>query len=285
MNKRAEGLKTWSATGAPVPNLAGQYTLPPGDNGDRDRRVLLADILTALYNAVGSAQQADVDPDPTTNAVHQLVISNSALVTSESDAFLTLVSIGLEAPAQVHERAVGEMTRRVLLCRDYRDLAFELYNSAEPSWRKLAAQILPPEDAPEFLAGEKDMRALEQTPRFKTAKAAVIEKYHILTDLEWAMFSKRSHGDIYALVQVSQALRGRGADVRAAINETLPAGLGLNVMIDRTISFALACLTSIVDEFHIETGDQLPRVWKTYEATRQRDQETGALRIRQEGRH
>ncbi len=285
MDKRVESLKTWGATGGPVPDLAGQYTLPPGDNGDRDRRILLADILTVLYNAVGSAQQADVDPDPTTNAVHQLVISNSALVASESDAFLTLVSIGLEAPAQVHERAVGEMTRRVLLCREYRDLALELYNSAEPSWRKLVAQMLPSEDAPEFLQGEKDMRALEQTQRFKDARTAIIEKYHILTDLEWAMFSKRSHGDIYALVEVSQALQGRDANVRAAINETLPVGLGVNIMIDRTTGFALACLTSIVTEFDIDTDGNLPRIWKAYEAMRQRDQETGALRIRQEVRH
>lgn len=183
MDKRAHGFENWGSTGVPVPDLAGQYALPPGDNGDRDRRALLAEIQTVLYSAVGSAQQADVQPDPTTNAVHQLVISNSALVASESDAFLTLISIGLEAPAQVHERAVGEMTGRVLLCRDYRDLALELYNSAEPSWRKLAAKVLPPEDAAEFLAGGKDMRAFEQTLRFKAAKAAIIEKHHILIQI------------------------------------------------------------------------------------------------------
>lgn len=279
MDKRAEGLKTWGSTGAEVPDLAGQYTLPPGDNGDRDRRMLLADILTILYNAVGSAQRADVHPDPTINAVHQLVISNSALVASESDAFLALVSRGLEAPAQIHQRSVGEMTRRVLLCRERRDLALELYNSAEPSWRKLGAKILPAETAPEFAKGERDMRTLENTDAFRKAKADIIEKFHVLNDTESEMFSKRSHGDIYALVQVSQALQRRDADVRRAINQALPAGVAVNVMIDRTIGFALTCLTSIVAEFEIDTGGNLKRVFEAYQAMQQRDQETGALGV------
>lgn len=277
--ERTEGLKTWGSTGAKVPDLVGQYALPPGDNGDRDRRILLADIQTVLYNAVGSAQRADVHPDPTTNAVHQLVMSNSALVASESEAFLTLVSIGLEAPAQIHERAVGEMTRRVLLCREHRDLALELYNSAEPSWRKLGAKILPSESAPEFAKGEKDMRDLENTDAFRKARASLIERYHVLNDTEWALFSKRSHGDIYALVQVSQALQRRDADVRRAINQALPAGLAVNIMIDRTIGFVLACLSSIVAEFEINTGGHLKRVFEAYQVMQKRDQESGALRV------
>ncbi len=279
MDERTEGLKTWGSTGTRVPDLAGEYTLPPGDNGDRDRRVLLADIQTVLYNAVGSAQRADVHPDPTTNAVHQLVISNSALVASESDAFLTLISIGLESPAQIHERAVGEMTRRVLLCREHRDLALELYSSAEPSWRKLGAKILPAESAPEFAIGERDMRDLENTDAFRKAKADIIERSNVLNNTEWVMFSKRSHGDIYALVQVSQALKRRDADVRRAINQALPAGVAVNVMIDRTIGFALACLTNIVAEFEIDTGGHLKRVFEAYQAMQKRDQATGALRV------
>jgi hypothetical protein len=279
MDKREESLKTWGSTGAEVPDLAGQYALPPGNNGDRDRRMLLADILTILYNAVGSAQRADVHPDPTTNAVHQLVISNAALIASECDALLTLVSVGLEAPAQIHQRAVGEMTRRVLICREYRPLAVELYNSTEPSWRKLGAKILPPGGAPEFTKGERDMRYLENSAAFRKAKEDIIEKFHVLDDAESEMFSKRSHGDIYALVQVSQALQRRDADVCRAINQALPAGVAVNVMIDRTIGFALTCLTSIVDEFEIETGGNLTRVFEAYQAMLKRDQETGALRV------
>jgi hypothetical protein len=124
------------------------------------------------------------------------------------------------------------------------------------------------------------MRALEQTARFKAAKADIIERFHVLNDLEWAMFSKRSHGDIYALVQVSQSLRNRDADVRNAINQMLPIGIGANVMIDRTIGYAVTCLAHIVEEFHIDTRGRLKLVFETYDSMQKRDKASGALRVR-----
>lgn len=280
MDKRADGLKNWGSTGVVVPDLGGTYTLPPGDNGDLDRRELLADGLIALYSAIGSAQRAPIQDDPTTNAVHQLLVSNCALAASEGEAFLRLVSVGLEAPARVHLRAVAEMTRRVVLCREYRHLALELYNSAEPSWRKLGAKVLDPEDAPEFAKGERDMRDLENTEPFKKAKTDIIERFHLLNDTEWAMLSKRSHGDIYALIEVSQALQRRDADVVKAINQTLPVGVSVNIMLERAIGNVLTSLGHLGVEFGIESNGRIQRLIAAYKAMQQRDEVSGALRVR-----
>lgn len=275
---KSEGLKIWGSTGASVPDLSGTYKLPPGDNGDRERRAFLAEVQTALYSAVGSAQRAAIVEDKTTNAVHQLVVANAALVASESEAFLTLVSIGIEAPAQVHLRAIGEMTRRVVLCREHRVLALELYNSAEPAWRKMAS-TLPVDDAPEFEKGEKDMRALEQLPRFKDAQIDVVKRFYVLNDLEWTMLSKRSHGDIYALVQVSQSLRNRGAEVRPAINMTQPASVSANVMLSRAYGWVLLCFANIAAEFGIQTNGRAEQLFEKFNAMQQSDERTGVLRI------
>ena len=275
---KSDGLKNWGSTGATVPDLTGQYTLPPGDNGDLDRRKFLAEVHTVLYSAVGSAQRAPIIADKTIHAVHQLVVANAAIVASESEAFLTLLSIGLEAPAQIHLRAVGELTRRVVLCREHRNLALELYDSAEPSWRKMASK-LPVNDVPEFTKGEKDMRALEQSPRFKKARADVIKRLHALNDLEWEMLSKRSHGDISALVQVSQNLRYRGAEVGPAINLTQPAAKGANIMLNWASRWVLLCLGHIVAEFGIETNGKVERLFKKFENMQESDDRSGALRI------
>jgi hypothetical protein len=218
-------------------------------------------------------------PEAMDNAVHQLVVANSALVASESEAFLTLISAGLGASAEIHLRAIGEMTRRVVLCREHRELALELYNSAEPSWRKLASR-LPIADAPEFLKGEQDMRALEQTQRFKSAQKDVIDRFHVLNEIEWAMLSKRTHGDIFALVQVSQNLRDRrDGDIRVAINQTLPPELSTNVMINRATGFVLACFANIVAEFGIQTKRYAQQIFDKYQAMQKRDEESGALRM------
>ena len=279
---KSDVLKIWGSTGVTVPDLGGIYELPPGDNGDKERRSYLADVQTALYSAVGSAQRAPIMEDKTANAVHQLVIANAALVASESEAFLTLISIGLEAPAQVHLRAIGEMTRRVVLCREHRDLALELYDSAEPSWRKMVAK-LPVDDAPEFAKGEKDMRALEQLSRFKDAQADVIKRFHVLNELEWAMFSKRSHGDIYALVQVSQSLRNRGAEVRPAINMTQPAIIGANVMLSRAYGWVLLCFGNITAEFGIQTNGKAEKLLEKFEAMQKSDERREVFRIKPVG--
>jgi hypothetical protein len=272
---RSESLKNWSSTGVDAP-LAGVYTIPAGTNGDQDRRELLAGILTTLYGVVGSAQAAPVEADKTKNAVNQLVIANSALVASEADAFLTLVSVGLEYPAQIHLRAVGEMTRRVVLCHEYPNLALALYDSAEPSWRKLASAAAVPDVV--FEKGEKDMRALEQTAEFKAAKKDVTERFHLISDNVCGMWSKRSHGDIYALVQVAEALRGRNDDVRTPINQTLPPGIGVNSMLSQATAYAFSCLGMIVTVFGVQANEKVKQLWGAVEAMQARDEASGALR-------
>lgn len=266
----------WGSTGAQVPDLAGAYTLPPGSNGDLERRKLLADIVSTLYSAVGSAQRTGHVHDEIRHAVHQLVVANAALAASETDAFLTLISAGLEAPSTVHLRALGEMVRRISICREYPHLALQLYKTSAPAWAKLASKMLG--DASAFDTSEKDMRALENTEPFKKAKADVIERFHVLNDLEWTMFSKRSHGDIFALVQVSNNLQTRDADVRRAINKELPEGLASSCLLVRAIGFALFGLEHVVNEFGIDTRGRFDRLKEAFEEMQKRDESIGALR-------
>jgi hypothetical protein len=94
------------------------------------------------------------------------------------------------------------------------------------------------------------------------------------------MWSKRSHGDIYALVQVSQNMRDRGADVRAAISQTLPPDLSTNIMLNRAAGFVLTCFANIVAEFGIQTNGRAQTIFDKYKAMQERDEESGALKIR-----
>ena len=93
------------------------------------------------------------------------------------------------------------------------------------------------------------------------------------------MLSKRSHGDISALVQVSHNFGYRGAEVGRAINLTQHAGKGANIMLNRAFGWALLCLGHIVAEIGIETNGRVERLFKKFENMQESDDRSGALRI------
>lgn len=268
----------WGSTGANVPDLEGSFSLPQGDNGDIARRSLLLESTVALYSAVGSAQRAGISEDQECNAVHQLVVANGALAASEADAFLTLISCGLEAPALIHLRALGEMSRRIAFCREYRNLALQLYKTAAPAWNRVLAK-LPIEDTPALDKSQKDMRELENTDAFKKAKEDVIARFHLLNELEWTMWSKRSHGDIFSLMQVSKNLRSRDSNIRVAINKELPQGLASNGLLMRAIGFVLFTLVQIAAEFVIDTGGKVKSLLAKFKRMQSSDEASGALKV------
>jgi len=271
-------IRNWGCTGVTAPAQTGAYELPPGINGDRDRRELLASAFVSLYSAVGSAQAMPRQDDPERNAVHQMVVSSAALAASEAESYLTLVSAGLEAPASVHLRSLAETVRRLVICRESPELALELYRTAETEWLRIVARWNLP-NVPRPHEGDQNMREVERTPEFRKAKADVQASYHVLDDLEWAMWSKRTHGDIYALVDVSQKLSARGGDVHAAINGEMPVGRFVNAHVMRAIGLCLLALGSIVEEFEIQVGSLFADFSERYEAMQNRDQESGALTV------
>jgi hypothetical protein len=271
-------IRKWGCTGVTVPALAGAYTVPPEGNGDRDRRELLAGLFVALYSAVGSAQAMPRPGDPERNAVHQMVVASAAFAASEAESYLTLVTAGLEAPASVHLRALAETVRRLVICRGDPALALRLYETAEVEWlQRMAPLNLPNVPAPP--KGKKTMRDVERTAEFSKAKADVQAAYHVLDDVEWAMWSKRTHGDIYALVDVSQKLSARGTDVRAAINGEKPTAKFVNAHLMRAIGLCLLAFGSIVQEFEIQAGSVYAGFEARYEAMQQRDEKSGALKV------
>jgi hypothetical protein len=69
------------------------------------------------------------------------------------------------------------------------------------------------------------------------------------------MWSKRVHGDIYALVNVAQRLSNRTADVRHAINTEKPYALSVNIYLMRAIGVALLGLGSIIEEFGMQCAE------------------------------
>ncbi len=269
----------WGSTGRQAPDVVGGYTLPQGTNGDRDRRELLAQILALLYSCVGSAQRATAK-DETEHAVQQLVIANAALAAGETEAFLTLLAGELEGPACIHLRALGELTIRIVLCREHRDLALALYQSWAPSWERFVRKhISIAQFKNELDKSEKDMRAIEKTSAFTKAKAAIVERDHLLHDLEWATWSKRTHGDIQALVQVSINLANRSTDVRTPIVKEVPFGIMANVLLMRAIGFALIAAAHIVSEFKIVGPTPLlEECMKKYGALQLRDEQARAAR-------
>jgi hypothetical protein len=260
----------WGITGVAVPKLEGAYRLPAGDGGDRERRCLLASALVMLYSLVGSAQELEVAEDEQRHAVHQIMLASAALAASEADAFLTLASVGLEAPALVHLRGLGETVRRLALAQERPDLALKLYQSAAPFWKKYAAAagivILDDVAGPE-------MRKLEQTTEFQEARAEIASKWHILNEAEWSSWSKPSHGDICAMLVVADALRNRGEDIRAAVNYVRPRGRAVDIFLTRAVGFCLLGIAKLIEEF---SGDDAraaaEKLAESYEALLERDE-------------
>ena len=271
-------IRNWGCTGVAAPTLAGEYALPAGNNGDRDRRELLAGVYVALYSAVGSAQAMPRQDDPERNAVHQMVVASAALAASEAESYLTLVSAGLESSAFVHLRSLAETVRRLVICRQYPALALRLYGTAETEWLRLMAP-LNVRNVPRPTKGQENMREVERSPEFCKAKADLQAAYHVLGDMEWKMWSKRTDCDVYALVDVSQKLAARGDDVRAAISREKPDGKSANAHIMRAIGLCLLAFGSIIQEFGIQAGSVYADFEARYGAMQRRDKESGALKV------
>ncbi|HEV2741456.1 MAG TPA: hypothetical protein VGU66_23045 [Candidatus Elarobacter sp.] len=161
------------------------------------------------------------------------------------------------------------MSRRMILCRERPEVALLLYGSAEQSWRKLGEK-LGSSAIPSPQPGEKDMRQIEATADYKAAMATVVAKYHLLNDLEWTMWSKRSHGDIYALVEVSQELAVRDGNVRRAANKTRRPEKEVDAMLQRGAGFILVAFNALVSEFGIDTRGRLKDLADKYERLQQR---------------
>lgn len=273
---RPSGL--WGSTGGNIPDLEGGYTLPPGNNGDRTSRELLARILSSIYSCVGSAQRAPHEPDEEQHGVNQMVVANAALAAGEIDAFLMLLSAGLEGPACIHLRALGEMAIRIVLSMERPDLGLQLYRSWGPTWEKLVRMQVPEvEFDSEGETRARDMRQLEQSAEFKDARDAIVARLHLLNAVEFTMWSKRAHGDIYALVQVSLNLARRGGDIRQPILAEVPYGIVADVMLERAIGFALVVLTRIASRFQIAIPREvLEEYGNQYGAIQQRHREAKA---------
>jgi hypothetical protein len=270
-------IRNWRCTGVSAPTLAGEYALPAGNNGDRDRREFLTGVYVALYCAVGSAQAMPRQDDPERNAVHQMVVASAALAASEGESYLTLVSAGLESSASVHLRSLAETVRRLVMCRQYPALALRLYGTAEAEWLRLVAPMKIP-NVPLPTKGQETMRDVERTAEFRKAKADVQMAHHVLDDMEWTMWSKRTHGDIYALVDVSHKLTTRGDDVRAAINGEKPHGKSANGHIMRAIGLCLLAFGNIVQEFGMQAGSVYADFEARYGAMQRRDYDSGTLK-------
>ena len=116
------------------------------------------------------------------------------------------------------------------------------------------------------------MRELERTTPFVDAKKAIVERDHLLSYVEWEMWSKRAHGDIYALVQVSVTLRDRDGDVRGAIIREVPFGVMANVLLLRAIEFSLVLTKHVIEEFGIGRAiEPLGNAIRSYEKMQERD--------------
>ena len=269
-------LRKWGCTGVAVPDLAGGYTLPSGTNGDLDRRKLLAEVVATLYCVVGSAQPIARPSDAERDAVHQMVVASAALAASEADAYLTLISAELESPASAHLRSLAETVRRLVICRKYPNLALELYRTAEQTWLKSVEPLRVP-GVPLPSKDGADMRDVEGRKPFRKAKQDVQDQYHVLDDKEWEAWSKRSHGDILALMDVSRKLSARGKDVRTAIVQDFPPDQAVNAYLMRAIGVTLLAVQNVVEEFE---GDLRPvaGLVARYDEMFQRDEQTGALR-------
>lgn len=266
----------WGSTGRALPEAAGAFTLPPGTNGERDRRELLARIIAVLYSCVGSAQQASANQNAVVNAVQQMVLANAALAVGEADAFLTLLSAGIEGPACIHLRAIGEQAIRIAFCREHPDGALALYQSWPASWQKLVEKQLA-FDFPAMQQGQRTMQALEKQQQ--PARKVIAERDHLLNDMEWTMWSKRAHGDIYALVQVATNLATRGADIRTPIIREVPFGLMGDILLSRAIGFSLMVLKHLIETFKINVpGAVVDDLLVKYATLQNRDTQEQAAR-------
>ena len=243
--------------------------LPPGENGDRKLRELLGAIVTQLYGCVGSARRAPHTDNRYQHAVHEVLISTTAIGAAAAEAFLTLVSVGLEGPACVELRCLGEMALRAAVCRRRPELALELYESWPRAYDVLLREFQPGEPLPaKIVKAEKTMRRVETSKRFVKERKELNAELNLLTEREHALWSKRVHGDVFTLLQVSVSLRDHGdGDVRKAINVEPPAGEMVDALLSRASGFALVLGDQITHAFGIAAAySQLGSLTTRYNA-------------------
>jgi hypothetical protein len=181
------------------------------------------------------------------HAVHQMIIASAALAAAEGEAFLTLVSAALEGPACIHLRGLGELATRIVICFRRHDLALKLYKTWPVDWERLVKRQRPEIGFDEESdKGAKTMRQIERSVEFQEARNAVAGDIHLIGEFESTMWSKRSHGDIFALVQVSVNLAHRGSDVRTPIVAEVPHGIMADILLVRAIGFAIVALNYVI---------------------------------------
>jgi len=190
--KRPSG--EWGSTGGNTPDLSGGLTMPAGNNGGLAAKELLCQVLALLYSCVGSAQRAKAESEEQ-HAVYQMVITNAALAAGEGDAFLTLVSAGLEGPACIHLRALGELATRMVICFRRHDLALKFYKTWPAAWERLIKmQRSEIEFDEQCDKSAKDMRQLERSSELKEARDSIAAEIHLINEVESTMWSKRPTG-------------------------------------------------------------------------------------------
>jgi len=118
------------------------------------------------------------------------------------------------------------------------------------------------------------MRVLENTARFQQAQSDVMQRFSLLNKLLWDMWSKRTHGDIFALVQVARNLSKRGPDVRAAVNTVEPRKIRADSMLQSATGFMLSMLSALVEEFGVDVRQELSGMIREFGDLQLRDKPT-----------
>jgi hypothetical protein len=219
-------------------DITGRMAIGPCEHVDAEVVHLLADLAMSLYGIVGAARTLTSPTEPELDALQQLLVASMAIAATEAEAAMTLCSIDLVAPAAIHVRALGDITRRCILLPGHADIALAMYGALAASRADLAKKI--PDDHPVRKAfvqiidsskGQPTMQAVEQNAYTKDDQSNAV----FITALESKQYSKWNHADIVALADAGDRLLAAGDDIRT----------GIAAAPDATIILVRACLFAL----------------------------------------
>jgi hypothetical protein len=267
------GPSTWSAKTKSAPALSGGVQLARARSNEKTHKIL--EVLTrgasTIYSIVASAQVIEPNITPQGNAQQEVVLATGALMAAEIEAFVQLTALGLEGPAQVHARAVGDFATRIAMFRADAELALRVYESFPASIVEILEQFRDDDKPTAGVAGgipDKSMRKIENEMAYRDARNTIAAKEHLLSLAEHGVFSKRTHGDVTAMALVAGALATRGGDVREAIARTTvnPADNEITVRssIIRVLGWTLHAAVDIINVLPLEPAESLEELAKAH---------------------
>lgn len=231
-----------------------RIAIGPCEHVDSRLIALFRDAVTLLYSAVADARALPTG-DEERDALQDLLVASAAIAATEAEAMISLCSVDLCAPARIHARALGDITRRFSLLSNHRDVEVEMYRALETARTELlesASDDRPSGNALEPLAVDAEAQAVERIERDAYDRDDQSEGV-FMSAAEARMLNRWNHADVVALANAGDRLLAAGERVRAS----LVVDPDTDLLLHRAIGKALVILHIMAARFGLSIRERL----------------------------